>query len=606
MAGWLMAVAWMHGCDSNGSASDAPLDAGRRDGATGAADSAARPDAISPEGCEAHGDCSRTEVCRDGVCVAADCLTFDECALGEICLDGRCVAIEGCGVEGAEQGCGEGEICEAGRCVARPSCAQEDACPLHHRCVEGECVFDNRARCAEPADCATLSQICQVLEGVGRCVDHAEIACAGNADCLFDGGPNAPALQYVCSDGRCRAAELDGCALAQDCAAGLDCQIVGYGGRCLTPCQSHQDCGPSMRCEPELDHHCWYNLCGAGDQGELSGGFAGVVNGRLGGGCRADAPPPIESTPCAGPDECGAPDRCNDRSGRCERLCHDQEACIDEGAGWQRCRALAGEAPDSGARCEEHPDCDPETPICHDAACVMPCVADGGCRESARCTGALDEVAGGFCESAPGVCEPVALDGRCAEVNAGPGEWVGLCIEGGWVQLDGVCRWGVERGDNERACAGGLICTGSDAEGLGRCRPTCALGGHGRVACAEGTVCYAHADGFGVCLVEGDGCDPAALEACGAEGRCTFGGWQADVGVCLPLRPPAQRRAVGESCLSWEQCPDGAVCLGEPTTCVLLCRPGVKERCVPPTQCVSVQALSEGSIAGSPYGLCVP
>ena len=514
----------------------------------------------------------------DGVDAARPpgCVGPDTCAAGKICRGGACVPVEGC-LRDVE--CGPGEYCADGRCVPTPRCAHDDECPVGHGCDDGFCVWDGRVRCAGHAECAPLSRVCRIEPdaALGDCVDHAAVPCEAPADCVFGGGEGEPTLVYVCDAGACRAPLLDLCFVDDDCVTGLDCQLVGGSSRCLAPCAEHADCDPRMRCEPNLGNHCNWNLCGDGPT-ELSGGFANIRNGRLGGACRADAPEPAPATECARDADCAGTARCHTGEGRCETLCTEPADC----GGWRTCRPAA-------------------------VGAGGPCADDGDCGPAARCLGG--ELGARQCTSINGVCEPLLADGRCVEVEAGPGEWVGLCFEGGRRHAGEPCLFGAARRNDDAGCAGGLVCVGAGADdGVhGVCRPTCAAGGHGEMSCpddGEARACVAIEGSLGACLAPAERCDPAAAESCGDAARCTFGGWLESSGACVARAPEDRRREVGERCGDTIECPDGAVCLGEPRTCLALCRPRESGRCLFPTSCVAIAELTGNQIAGSSYGLC--
>ncbi|MEC7752160.1 MAG: hypothetical protein VX405_11725 [Myxococcota bacterium] len=658
-----------------------------------------------PTGCEENRDCASDELCISGACEPAECQTDRQCRITE--------------------------ICDNGRCIVDNSCTSDRDCDVGFLCQASECVRDTRQRCSQHADCPDTGQICDIMTGEaeGFCLHHTDVECVDDSECSFAGGQadqaNRP-IRYSCEDGVCKADEKDGCTVSADCLSGKDCVAMNNGSRCLTPCTVNQDCGPADKCEPNLNGHCWYNLCG--NPNDLSPGFADMPpNGALGGGCQADAPDAPSLPFCESDAECDEGERCNTELEECEKFCAAPADCGGGDNPWLTCRTyeaaddvacrtpvdaveavmgqcavqadacqadadcagditcggyvapvdaveeVMGACDDGdanacmadadcavdiacvgyvaavaaveevqgqcqiapGAACAADADCDAgvecvgyvagvdAVTACDDGAacvsdvCVTSCTTDADCSEQSRCTGEADGSA--FCEAVTGICSHNQSDGHCLEVNAGTDEagnpeWVGLCFEGGHLAEGAVCNPAeesltsrtAERANDAEQCGGGLICAGGNADGDTTCSRTCAVGGHGLVTCKDDEICLGQAYNFGVCLVEEDTCELGFQEdSCGDNSRCGFFGWEMARSFCMAAEPEAERKAAGEACEATAECGDDAVCVGQPSSCRVICRPGAENsaQCPSGTTCQTLASLSGGEIE-SDLGLC--
>ncbi|MGE0791952.1 MAG: nidogen-like domain-containing protein [Sandaracinaceae bacterium] len=158
---------------------------------------------------EGNGDCSATEVCVSGVCLAG-CFEGG-CPTGESCLDGRCVE-SGC----ETVTCPAGQRCRGGTCV--DGC-DGISCPIGLSCRAGRCVD----LCAGN-DC----DACTVC-------DDADGACI--ARCQFDPCPSGLSCQM---DGLC----VEAACVDMSCPAGQVCD----GGSCVDACMG-ATCGAGEMCE---------------------------------------------------------------------------------------------------------------------------------------------------------------------------------------------------------------------------------------------------------------------------------------------------------------------------------------------------------------------
>lgn len=220
--------------------------------------------------------CSSDEECPDGRCrqgaCGPFCLSSAECGTEQLCQNGRCEPLPECA---SAADCASGFDCKAGQC----QCTSDLACAANQSCIDGSCV--NPDRCTADADCAGTGGRCELTQGV--CLPP----CALASDCAPGLDPRAATALYQCFQGGCYRRCLndlacggqglickDGlCALA-DCATLTDCPQGQYCtsslfGRCLAfePCQSNSDCPvdflcerfPQVQCPPGFD--CSQSLC---------------------------------------------------------------------------------------------------------------------------------------------------------------------------------------------------------------------------------------------------------------------------------------------------------------------------------------------------------
>ena len=201
--------------------------------------------------------CDRSLVCRVGRCV--DPCQGNECPnAGEVCVDGGCVSrceaalcpedwecndgfcIDPCG--GIR--CGAGEVCHLGECVA-DSCFSAGCPEDGELCVNGGCIPDPcAARNCDPGE------FCRILGDppVAQCADScADVACpldhrCQNGECMADPCFSVGcAAGEECVEGEC---EPDRCA-GVACGAGRVC----VRGECQDdPCH-HTRCPPGAHCE---------------------------------------------------------------------------------------------------------------------------------------------------------------------------------------------------------------------------------------------------------------------------------------------------------------------------------------------------------------------
>lgn len=229
-------------------------------------------------------ECSRSAECAGGgVCVGQCAVSSGECrgnvdCLANKCLNGRCsLNFTACqsDAECAANTCAGGSCacenpsyspehpictdpacdglclwsCEESRCVIPTDCGTSDDCfGSKPHCVEGACV-----ECSSSMDCS-FGKLC--LEG------SCETACLNDAQCgLFEACQSGECIYVGCRSDR-------ECALVPDVrslglAAGVDSRLLRCHtdqgvGRCVIPCQTDSQCGPTEVCSGGL---CQYIGC---------------------------------------------------------------------------------------------------------------------------------------------------------------------------------------------------------------------------------------------------------------------------------------------------------------------------------------------------------
>ena len=466
----------------------------------------------------------------------------------------------------SSQDCSGGSACFERQCVpqgdAAGACVGDSDCGAAARCQHGACVPAQEG-CRADADCRA-GQVCDQ----GRCVADAA-GCRMNSEC---------AQGQVCRSGRCLAADTgdEGCRANSDCAEGQACR----SGRCVTQqqqppsssgasCSTHSECPAGEACQqPEGRCTRW-----------------------LGVRCDSDSP-------CAVSDSQGqrTPGVCD--AGQCRvgpfGSCESDQAC----SGTLTCRTagrnrLCLQACQTNSVCDRNLICDQEIGSCWYNLCGSPDELSD--RYQSVDNGRL----GGSCDADGGD------DGTCVEVEAGPGQWVGLCVEGGRARVGERCRFDAARDDDRNQCQGGSLCHFDGDRDEGVCVASCSPSdAHGSVRCSGGTTCLA-----GRCLSREQQCDPGAQGVCGEAGRCSLLSWGLDQGMCgLQESNPG---SAGAPCDKSTQCVDGSICLtlrrGEqPSTCHALCRPlEGGGSCPRNTRCTGLPELSNGQVV-SDWGLCVP
>ena len=234
-------------------------------------------------------ECSRTAECAGGgVCVGRCAVSSGECrgnvdCLANKCLEGRCSLNFTACQSDAE--CAP-NTCAGGSCA----CDNPSYLPEHPVCkdpaCEGLCLWTcEDSRCVLPSDCTT-SDDC--VGAAPHCVEGACVECTVGTDCSFG---------KICLDGRCETACREdaqcglfeacqggeciyvGCRSDRECALVPDVRSLGLqpgvdsrllrchteqgAGRCLIPCQTDSQCGPTEVCS---GGRCQYIGCETNDE----------------------------------------------------------------------------------------------------------------------------------------------------------------------------------------------------------------------------------------------------------------------------------------------------------------------------------------------------
>ena len=112
-------------------------------------------------GCEVDSECSGTQICQAGECVAGpECEDDSQCRPSELCVEQSCVERPECTFD---DDCGEQEQCIAGVCQFTPECSSDDDCGERAECVGGFC----QERLCRGNDTCEEGQLCDN----GQCID---------------------------------------------------------------------------------------------------------------------------------------------------------------------------------------------------------------------------------------------------------------------------------------------------------------------------------------------------------------------------------------------------------------------------------------------------
>ncbi len=227
-----------------GGAGSAGRDSGPSDATTERPADARAGDASGVVYCGNPADCAADQTCStDGTCHAGDytmsaCINQFDCATtskGPVCVHGD---VHACG---ADRQCSTTERCVDGLCVALTElCSDETQCPSSKLCVDGKCT----SGCTTDPQCPA-GFACRLALGV---CNVASKPCALTNDCA--------SKDLVCVDGACvpRCATRGSCADAAGTCVDNGCvpnqgvvvQCNGQGAS--ADCQSGQVC---------LHHHCY-------------------------------------------------------------------------------------------------------------------------------------------------------------------------------------------------------------------------------------------------------------------------------------------------------------------------------------------------------------
>lgn len=191
--------------------------------------------AADPRACSSDAECSGTDGCINGTCVAASWLCSDrtQCLSGSACVDGKCVAKCGAG-----NSCPEGYLCrkESGLCdIVKLGCAITADCGSPYSvCVNHACV----PRCSVQGPCG---------DGLGFCVNNGCIPSQKIvAQCTGEGIQASCGAGQICLHHHCytSCAGVDGG--VAECTVGPDqdvCRTVGGVGGPYDVCGSSSNLG---------------------------------------------------------------------------------------------------------------------------------------------------------------------------------------------------------------------------------------------------------------------------------------------------------------------------------------------------------------------------
>jgi hypothetical protein len=219
------------------------------------------PNATDGTACDDGNKCTRTDTCRNGVCVGSNpvaCMAQDQCHVAGICdpKTGACSnPTKGNGTRCDDgNACTSGETCTAGVCgggtpvADGTACNDGNACTQTDTCRNGVCVGSNPVVCPAPADACHVQGACDPVTGVctnptqpdgtacgtgGACVDGRCFLAYPNCGGCGRGGYGIAANGNgvtVCGTGNARQ-DCAGqtCTHTSDCPAGQFCEVILCG-----------------------------------------------------------------------------------------------------------------------------------------------------------------------------------------------------------------------------------------------------------------------------------------------------------------------------------------------------------------------------------------
>ena len=416
---------------SDGAESDGPASPSIPDGAPISVGRELCARAMDEFPCDDGNPCTRTDKCRDGICVGGDpllcettdpCLTVGQCdpdtgqctagtpaAAGTSCDDGSaCTSNDAC-ADGVCLG-GKAVVCGAAQCREAGVCD-----PSTGACSEGSAIADGTA--CDDQDACSSNDRCQA----GACLPGTRVRC----------DPEGPCQQSICdpASGTCRRALplADGtiCDDADLCTTVSSC----LGGVCVARdrkvCSGSNPCGMNGACDGRTGQ-CTEGPVIDGTTCD-DGNPCTVADACKGGICSPGSP-----LQCPTPTICRAPSTCNPASGTC----------------------VAGPPRSEGA------ECDDGNPCTHLERCLAG-ICGGG--SAVACDGAEACKTGGSCNPATGKCsDPAALpDGT-------------VCSDGDPCTREDVCRSGNCIGGAPLTCRPQNVCEASSscARASGMCQVT--------------------------------------------------------------------------------------------------------------------------------------
>ncbi len=314
--------------------------------------------------------------------------------------------------------------------------------------------------------------------------------------------------------------------------------------------------------------------------------------------------PPGPERPCQ--YKCQGEETC--RSGRCVRPddtcvtsyhCEFDEECLEgtcHPAEFAQCRNDGDCAANQSCRFFSQNPMDPGTCVVECEGSDEPCPLNEVCRED---FGNICYFTS--CGRAYEACETSAFTGTCYPASEAD-QNTGYCLEGGTVELEGVCDAQARaRTEEDRAlrCAGGGFCFGDPDDGL---NPDSPMDGRGTCVqmcdprepvCGEARACidFTNADNpetpqdertfIGACLPSDCGLFDEE-PACDEGEACKLIGVLNTEGVCREVGPAQP----GEACVEQQDCAgtafcgnDGSVMMEGAQVCVRLCDPSIMDTC---------------------------
>ncbi len=229
---------------------------------------------------------------------------------------------------------------------------------------------------------------------------------------------------------------------------------------------------------------------------------------------------------------------------------------------------------------------------CIGFSCRTTCTADADCIATHHCsnqTCSPDKPLGEACTRDSECQSQACVDGVCCNATCdGPCTACSSAKKG--AGLDGFCEPIVAGTDPDQECTKAADACGADGQcdGQGECRSAAPLGTPcGETACTENVVTGRLCDGEGGCSELEATCHPfrcgpdACRTDCEQESDCN------EAGFCAPAKVCVEKRALGSSCSSEDECETGfcvdgvccdGACTGQCEACDSVTAPG---RCTP-------------------------
>lgn len=450
--------------------------------------------------------CRAGEVCSLGFCYLP-CETISDCSAGRRCFVGLCKSF-----------CTSDDECASGRCDHyRGKCS--DGTPSSGAGLDAPCTRheDCRSRFCFPAtstcetDCVPLRPSCPED---GQC--HPLSGSTEEGACHRVYGPGTATGQLACEK-------------TLDCRPGAGARCLteastGYPrGACVIRCDDEHPCSAAERC---VGHYC-YTLC------ETQGVDAGCPSGRM---CSQGVCLPH----CTNDAECNSK-QCDVYRGDCVGGSSSSGLGLD-------------------AKCSSDDDCRSGNCVAGTSTCATICqVSEPACPEEAECYAWASNDDVGVCHQPPSArpglpcqypweCDEGATCTPEAEAKQATGTGRiprGICVRA--CQADAApCSPG-------ESCLNGICWTGCDADG--QCPPGRACwGGVCSPFCVEDSECESgHCNQYTNSCDDGVASDGGGVDAeCEVAADCRSGFCAGQCLVTCKLSNP--------------KCPEGARCLGSPTS----------------------------------------